>query len=474
MSVSSLSRPPVLGFIPASRGFFDATLALRMREQAIEAFEAMGVELVYPSLEQTRNGCVESRAETELVGALFRERGVDGIVVGAMNFGDEQGVALTVKAADLGVPVLIFGCQEEQALRPGMKRRDSFCGLLSIGEALRQIGVAYSVGRRPVGYPTDAAMRRDFAWFTAVCRVVATLRRARYGQVGARPEAFWTCRYDERALQRLGPTTVTLDLSELIGAAERLAEDEVAEEVAAAPMAAYATPGATPHEALDKMARMDVALRRWIEANGLDAVAIQCWTSIQQNFGICACAVMSRLTDEGTPAACEADILGTLSMHAAQLASGNPAALADWNNLHNDDDDLVNLWHCGVFPKSYARETPQMNYHDILVGAGAVEEESAYGIVEMEMAAMPVTLTRVTQDVDGTWRVLVVEAATEVNEAKTTGSFGWCRIAGLQSLYRDVLLRRYPHHVAFTRGHVGDVLEEAYGRYLGMAVDRHG
>ena len=65
---------------------------------------------------------------------------------------------------------------------------------------------------------------------------------------------------------------------------------------------------------------------------------------------------MSRLGDEGIPCACEADILGALSMHACLLASGSPAGLADWNNLHHDDDELANVWHCGVFPASFARE----------------------------------------------------------------------------------------------------------------------
>lgn len=466
--------PPVkLGFIPASRGFFDKALARGMRDDTIAAFAELGVELVYPGTEQTANGCVETRAEAEFAGRLFRDAAVDGIVVGAVNFGDEQGVALTLQAADLGCPVFIFGCQETQALKPGMARRDAFCGLLSIGEALRQLGVAYSVGQRPVGFPSDPRVRRDFARFTSVCRVVSAVKRARYGQVGARPDAFWTCRFDERTLQRLGPTTVTLDLSELIAASEKLDADTVRQALVDTPLSAYADAGKVPPPAIDRMTRMDLALRRWIETTGVQAVAIQCWTSLQQHYGICACTVMSRLSDEGLPAACEADILGALSMHSAQLASGRPAALADWNNLHNDDDDLVNLWHCGVFPTSFARDGGRMNYHDILVGAGATTEENGYGIVELEMQAMPVTLCRVAQDLDGAWRVFLAEGATEDNPAKTSGSFGWCRIPGLQSLYRDTLLRHYPHHVAFTPGHVADVLAEAYGRYLGMQVDRH-
>ena len=52
------------------------------------------------------------------------------------------------------------------------------------------------------------------------------IKNARYGQIGARPDDFWTCRFDEKQLQRLGPTTVTLDLSEVIGGSAKIADGD--------------------------------------------------------------------------------------------------------------------------------------------------------------------------------------------------------------------------------------------------------
>ncbi|MGH7213643.1 MAG: hypothetical protein ACREIT_02595, partial [Tepidisphaeraceae bacterium] len=173
----------------------------------------------------------------------------------------------------------------------------SFCGLLSIGEALRQIGAKHTVARRPICFPADASFAEDITFFGGVCRVVNGVRNARYGQVGARPEAFWTCRFDEKQLQRLGPTT---------------------------------------------------------------------------------------------------------------------------------------------------------------------------GTVEFVAKASPVTLSRVTQDADGSWKVLIEQGQIEDNPASTFGSYGWCRVKNLQHLYRDVLLAHFPHHVALTQGHVGAILWEAMGNYLGF------
>ncbi|HCE00114.1 MAG TPA: fucose isomerase, partial [Armatimonadetes bacterium] len=165
-----------LGFVPANRGFFSSALAAKMRGQAIDAMSALGIEVVVPSPEQTKVGCVMSIAEAEVAARLFREADVDGIVIGAVNFGDEQSAAWAVKKAGLNVPVLIFGCQEEETLTMQTPRRDAFCGLLSIGEALRQIGVPYTVATRPIAFPTDEAFKKDIDWFARVCRVVKGVR----------------------------------------------------------------------------------------------------------------------------------------------------------------------------------------------------------------------------------------------------------------------------------------------------------
>ncbi|MBN1443406.1 MAG: fucose isomerase, partial [Planctomycetes bacterium] len=202
----------------------------------------------------------------------------------------------------------------------------------------------------------------------------------------------------------------------------------------------------------------------------IDAFGIQCWTSIQENYGACSCTTMSRLGDEGCPCACESDILGTMSMHACMLASGRPAGLADWNNLHNEDDELVNIWHCGVFPKAFARTGPVIGVQEIIASGAGVGRENAVGVVEFIAKDGPITLSRVTQDADGEWRAMMAEGAFEHNSAQTFGGYGWCRIPNLQRLYRNVLLGHFPHHVAFTQEHVAAALWEAFGNYLGFKV----
>lgn len=461
---------PKIGFIPANRGFFSSALAAKMRKLVIEAMQAQGIEVVVPSDDQTKVGCVQSLQEAEVCAKLFRDADVDGILVGAVNFGEEQAVAHAVRKAGRDVPILIFGCEEEESLTMTTQRRDSFCGLLSIGEVLRQIGAKYTVAQRPIVHPSSEAFRQDLDWFVRVCRVVGGVRGARYGQVGARPDAFWTCRFDEKRLQRMDVTTVVLDLSEVFAGCAKLSDDDPKVVAIAESIAGYADVSKVRKESVLRSAKLELFLRRWKEEQGIDAMGIQCWTSIQANYGVCSCTTMSRLGDEGVPCACEADILGTLSMHALMLASGTPAALADWNNLHNDDDELANLWHCGVFPASFAKTRPKLGVQEIIASSGAARYEDSEGVVEFVSKPGAVTLARVNQNAEGEVKAVVVQGQVEDNPAHTFGAYGWCRIAGLQGLYRDVLLRHFPHHVALTQSHVGNAVYEAFGNYLGFDV----
>jgi len=457
-----------LGLIPANRGFFSDELAAQMRKQTIAAMRAAKIQVVVPDEKLTKLGCVETLEEAQKTGRLFRDKGVEGIIVAAVNFGDEQAVAFTIKEAALNVPVMIFGCQEEEVLKMTTPRRDAFCGLLSIGEALRQTGVTYSVASVPICYPSDKSFAEDLIWFTGVCRVVNGIRKARYAQIGMRPDNFWTCRTNEKALQKLGVTTVDLDLSELIAAVNNMdpALPEVKKIIRS--IKAQVDASGAPAEAISKIARLEKFLRDFIAERQLDAIAFQCWTSLQANLGICSCSTMGRLGDSGTPAACEADVMGAFSMHALALASGGAATLADWNNLHNDDPELANIWHCGVFPASFAKAKPKLGVQEII--AETVGRDNTWGLYEFEVAEGPVTLFRATQDPDGGWKSVVVPAAIEKTKAKTFGAYGWARIMGLQKLYRDVLVRHFPHHVAMTRGQVQNIIWEAFGNYLGFEM----
>ena len=455
-----------LGFIPAKRGCFDARPACVMRNRTVAVLQKYGIDCVTPNESQTEVGCVTTREEAERTAKLFRDENVDGILIGGMNFGEENAVAWTVKKAALDVPILLFGCQEDETLTMKTVRRDSFCGLLSLCDVLRQIGVKYSVAPTPICFPEDESFARDIDWFVRVCRVVRGVKNARYAQIGTRPDCFWTCRYSEKKLQKLGPTAVVCDLSEALAGAREINDNDPEYLAILRDTKNYADCSQVEEYAVARSAKFELFLRRFQKKHAIDGFGIQCWSSIQANYGCCSCTSMSRLGNDGVPCACESDILGTLSMHAALLASGTPAGLADWNNLHNTDSELATIWHCGVFPGVFAKTPIRLGPLDVT----GVAPNDSQGTVHFVSKPGPVTLFRVAQDVDSHWHAVVAEADFEDNSAETAGCYGWCRISNLQSFYRNILLQHFPHHVGVTQKHFGNVLWEAFGNYFEMKM----
>lgn len=458
-----------LGFVPANRRYFSTELANKMKAEAIAAMESLGIEVVAPDDTIGEAGLIKNRDEGKKCAELFRRSNLDGVVVGATNFGDEQGCITSVMGTESHIPVMIFGCQEEAPLKLGEPRRDSFCGLLSIGEGLRQVGRRYTIARKPICFPREDEFLTDMDHFARVCRVLKGIRGMRIGQFGTRPDAFWTCRYDEKMLQRIGVTVVPKDLSEVMGTINRLDDNDSRIPEKIKDIEAKADTSSVSPEILRRIAKFELALEDMIALFEIDAFAIQCWNSLQLNYGIVACGVLARLGDRGMIAACEADVLGALSMHALKLAADSPAALLDWNNLHNDDPELANLWHCGVYPPSFGKDKPVMKPQGIM--SKHIGPEISTGALELQVKPGPATVFRVTQGVENEgWKVFMAQGAFEDNEATTFGAGGWCRLPGLPDLYRNVLLDGFPHHVAVTRAHVGNVLYEVFGNYLGMKV----
>ena len=91
------------------------------------------------------------------------------------------------------------------------------------------------------------------------------------------------------------------------------------------------------------MAKFAIVVDDWMTSLGLTATAIQCWSSMQKNYGVNVCTVMSMMSEQMLPSACEVDIAGVVSMYALQLASGKPSALVDWNNNYGSRSGQVRL-----------------------------------------------------------------------------------------------------------------------------------
>jgi len=304
-----------------------------------------------------------------------------------------------------------------------------------------------------------------------VCRVVKGLRRLRIGAIGARPAAFNTVRFSEKLLEAAGISVEPIDLSEVIGRINRLKDDDAGVQAKLAAIHAYVPTGNVPAPSLMKMAKLGAVIDGWMRETDVAISAVQCWTSIEEFFGVVPCTVMSMMSNELMSSACEVDICGAIAMHAMRLASGTPSALLDWNNNYGDDPDKAVCFHCSNLPKHFFQEA-RMDYQAII--AGTVGRDNTYGTCVGRVKAGPMSYARFSTD-DARGRICgyVGEGEFTGDSLQTFGGAGVVRIPEMQRLLRFICENGFEHHVAASLSSVAAIVHEATTNYLGWDVYWH-
>lgn len=465
-----MAEKMTLGLLVGNRGFFPDWLVEEGRKRVLKVLEDMNVNVVTLSTEDTKYGAVENLQDAEKCARLFKEHAheIDGILVTLPNFGDEGAAALAIRMSGLNVPVLVHAFPDELGKMDISHRRDSFCGKISLCNNLVQYGISFTDTTFHVESPESDEFKEDLEKFLAVCRIIKGLKGLRIGAIGARPAAFNTVRFSEKILERHGISVVTVDLSEIIARARAFESksDRVVHELEK--LKRTFNVKKVPSEALERMARLGAAINEWIEQNKVQAMALQCWTALEELYGVVPCAVMSLLSESLLPSACETDIMGALSMYILQLASGKPSALLDWNNNYRNDPEKAVMFHCSNLPVSFFKSC-EMSYQEII--AGTVGAENAYGTCVGRISPGPVTFLRLsTFDDEGIIAGFVAEGEFTDDPIETFGGYGVARIENLRSLLRLITKYGFEHHVAANKSLVKEAIVEALDNYLDWEI----
>ena len=470
-----IEKKPTFGLIVGTRGFFNPLLAVEGRKQWLAKLDGLGYEYVIPAEDATPNGAIETLADARVAVELFKknEDRIDGIIVTLPNFGDELGVVQTLDLAKLDVPVLVHAFDDDLDKLDVANRRDSFCGKLSVCNNLYQYDIPFTNTIFHT-YPIDSdVFAQDLDFFARVCRVVKGLTHARVGAIGARPAAFQTVRFSEKILQATGITVIPVDLSVIIFRAQALSDDDEAVKEKLDQIRDYGTiPDYILDENVVKQAKLSVVIDRWMDENECDASAIECWDSIQRNYGCGTCLSMSMMGERLLPSACEVDVVGAVSMYALLLASGNPPGFLDWNNNYADDREMCINTHCSNFPKAFMGRDVEISNLDVL--GATLGADRCFGAVKGQAAPGPMTFFRIsTDDPQGIIKCYLGEGEFTDDPVGIQGGCAVCRIPNLQTLLDYLCKDGFEHHVAMTRSHCAHILDEAISTYLGWDLYYH-
>ena len=272
--------------------------------------------------------------------------------------------------------------------------------------------------------------------------------------------------------EHVGLALVVERLSEVLDGARALSDDDPRVKGRLADISGYAPiTAAVKNPALVLMAKFGVIVFDWMDALDLDASAIQCWSSLQKNYGVNCCTVMSMMSEKLMPSACEVDVAGTVAMYALQLASGKPSGLVDWNNNYGSDSDKCVFFHCGNWAKDFL---PDIRIATAPILGTVLGEENTVGALAGRTQAGPVTFARIsTHDLSGTIRAYSGEGMFTDDPLETFGTKAVVRIPQLQSLMRHICRRGFEHHVAMNGSLCAASVAEALQLYLGWDVYLH-
>lgn len=462
------------GVVVSTRDFFPASLAEKGRIEILKKLDGMGHEVITLSTEDTLYGAVESYDDAVKCAKLFKSNydKIDGIIIVLPNFGSEVGVAAAIKMSGLNVPVLVQACDDEIDKMDISNRRDAFCGKISVCNNLIQNNIKFSVTNKHTCKIESDDFTRDIEYFDDVCRVVNGMTKTRIGAIGTRPAPFATVRFSEKLLQSYGITTCVVDLSEIIFDALNMDySDEVKNRVSK--IKNYGRiPENIPKESIIKQAKFSLVIEKWLEKNKCNASAIQCWSSIEENFGCAACLTMSMLSEMGIQSACEMDVTGALTMYALYLASGKPSGYLDWNNNYGDDINKCINVHCSCYPKSFFAGDFEISNLDVL--GKTLGPERCFGACKGIVAPGPMTYAKITtDDTSGKIKAYVGEGEFTDESICVDGGVAFCSVPNLQGLMKYVCKNGFEHHVAMNRSKCAGVIEEALGNYLGWEIYRH-
>jgi len=459
-------RTVALGFLPSHRDPFNENWAVAMRDRCIKAMAGMPeVELVVPSPELTLGGLVRDDADAERVIELFCDRDIEGLLIGTMTFGDE--ISCAEVASRLGVPTLLFGTKEGPFTEDGNRLSDSFCGTLSVASALRRRGLSSRF--LDILFPEEALFQDGIQDFARTCAGVNGFLQARVGMVGTRPERFETCAFSEVPLiEQFDQRVVQMSMADLFAQAAAVdpKDPDVLRILDEMKSGLYQV--CMDAESLLKSAKLEVVLLRWAEEKELSCMAVQCWSAMQNVYGISSCLCMGRLTAQGMMTACEVDVLGALTMLLQYETALNATVphFIDWTIQHQEHENQFYAWHCGNAPLCLAGNPDQVKIgtHSILDRVS--DPSTCQGVGEFQVAPGPVTLNRLIEE-DGDFRLLITNGSIVEEDAIRRGSWSWVEVPDLKLLYRTLIEEGFIHHASMIHGDLSNSLEDLCD-YLGI------
>ncbi len=386
----------------------------------------------------------------------FQNEKVDAVMIINCNFGNEEAAADIVKA--LGKPALLWAPLDDEYYVDGMRPTDSQCGLFGISRQMQRYHIPFS--HLPCCRVESEEFKEGFESFTRVACMVKNFTGMRIGQIGSRPNPFYSVIWNESELMsKFGIRIVALNfamIEQRMKSAPELYADEIAEyeEYFAKN---YTLDDLTP-KYIKSMATLATVYKHLFEEFKLDVISAECWTATPVMFdGLAPCAVYGLLGDLGYMVSCESDVHCAMTMallKSATFGKGKPL-FGEFTVRHPENKNAELLWHCGPFPlseKAPDSEARLVNQREWFRG-----RDGKY------------TVARIDQE-DGNYMILPLVCDT-AKGPQTHGTYIWGEFDDLQAVEDRLIDGPYIHHFVEILGDYTKEIKEFCKYFPNLKVD---
>ena len=444
-----------LGFCPISKFVFSHDDALRQKEAIRRRLDAWGVE--YSDLEGVLpDGLVRDQKHVDPVVAHFRSREIDALFMPHCNFGTEGAVGMIAK--ELGVPVALWAPRDEAPGADGSRLRDSLCGMFASSKVLRKLGVRFTYLEN-CGVD-DPRFERGMRVFFGAARMAKAMRSMRVGLVGGRIDFFWTTIVNEsELLERFGIEVLPVDMVEFLDRVKARAADNEGSYSSELEGIEWLRAEAVERGALLQSLSLRDELLELARAEGLDAIALQSFNSLQEVLGP-GTGLGTGLCQETLPVAAESDIHGAVSSVLLRAAAETtlPVFFPEFTIRHPTNDQAVLLWHAEAPPSLRHPECQTVEIRPPWILEGLPPSS-----LQFRLRDGALTVLRFDGD-RGDYRIGYGQGQT-VEGPPTREFYAWMEVEDWPAWERTLMYGPYIHHCSAVYEHCAPIIAEGC-RYI--------
>lgn len=331
---------PKLGLITVSLSRERTDLAEKWDNVALQKLIGAGLEVLHPkklalAVEETVNASKE-----------LKEKNADCLIylIGTWIYAPQ--VVTAARKAPL--PFILWCPRDPLSF--------SLVGAAITHGSLDELGIKH---KYLYGSPEDPNVVEDIVSFARAAMVVRRMDGARLGLIGGKSMGMYTAMVDMTQVKDVfGVEIEHVDQYRMILEAEKVSEEAVRRTLGEIKREFGKI--FPPEEKMMKSIRLYHALKKIVDADHYDFIAVKCQPEVINDYVSC-CLPVALLNDDGLVTACECDLNAALTMQMLHILADQPVLFADVNDL-DLKTGVLRLVNCGAVATRLAKSRKDVDW----------------------------------------------------------------------------------------------------------------